>query len=1136
MGAINVLVVGDGPFMNYNPPANGINFAPMQDLTDDTFTVSEFRWLLSNGAVPSVSLKTAHRRNDPNADYPNFVFTPASIADYDVLWLFGYEGWNYQTTPPGGALSDPEIAAITAFMDAGGGVFATGDHAGMGSYMCAGIPRVRTMRKWYGNVLPMGFPSTAINYAGASVTSLNWPALSGDPTPGVGRADTLVVNPSDTPANWQFDDQSDGIPQPLTFPGGVVHPILRGANGPLSRFPDHMHEGEVVTPADPSTPMTIGGQPYVEYPTVGGFQPLPGVLATGTITGGHATTVTDLTNGGHCTQSNFSTDSTLTVQNTIGIVCAYDGRAANVGRIVTDSSFHHYLDLNLVGDPCGSAPDRMAGFGTAMTQPTPGGVLDDMRTFYLNTVTWLAKPNRNFYFAVDKSTFGYDEAYGGGSFPEFANCFWLVVDGYSTGQVQGAINAGQVTLSGPFASINAISIQRGSSLVTQGQRVLIPYSVQFAGLSMSAFPQANQAQAPVEMLLQGSIAIGGDSYVAETTIELVPGADPYFQNVNASENNAFYLSQDLCVFSAAPGSSPTQPIPGIPVPFTTTNHGAQETAAAQSFIQGVLTYMNGSSEFTDIGNGNPFAAFPTTTAASGDSSVNPTVNGNSNYNFAVARVRLTGPSATTAAGVRVFFRLFLTQTNDTDYQPATSYASHTDAAGLPDWPLAAPDGSSTPFFATDSASGDYTGANPVNVQTITTDATGGQAKYFGCFLDVYSGAWNWQARGSHHCLVAQIAYDDAPIVNANGITEGPDNCDKLAQRNLQITPSGNPTGAAGHRIPQTFEVRPSPPVSAAPGTLLDYPDELVIDWGNTPLGSTAMIYWPQVAGIDVVRLASRLYGTKEWSLLDPNTLTCTVKSGASCLPIPSGGAQRLPGLFTVDLPVGVKVGQEFDIVVRRFSSRQPPQPVTIQAQPAPRAHPAVRKTGVKGATKAQPETAVRPTLQTNWRYVVGTFQVKIPVQTEDMLLPAEENTYSIMKWRLGLLSPADRWYPVLQRYVDYLAGRVQAFGGNPGAILPSPTGVLFPLPVHEGGGGKEEIEEFTGKVEGLTYDRFGDFEGFLLRTENGDEHKFDAREEETEERVRWAWEDRMVISVRVQRKHPHIPVSIILRRAPRWSG
>ena len=163
---------------------------------------------------------------------------------------------------------------------------------------------------------------------------------------------------------------------------------------------------------------------------------------------------------------------------------------------------------------------------------------------------------------------------------------------------------------------------------------------------------------------------------------------------------------------------------------------------------------------------------------------------------------------------------------------------------------------------------------------------------------------------------------------------------------------------AQHRIPQTFELRPSGPIAAAADRLLDYPDELMIDWGNTPAGSTAMIYWPQAKGIDVVRLARRLYGTDEWSLLDPNTLMCTVNGGVSFLPIPGGGTERIAGLFTVDLPSGVKVGEEFNIVVRRFSTRRPPptRPVANRGQKSPRG-----------------------TVQTNWRYTVGTFQVKIPV-------------------------------------------------------------------------------------------------------------------------------------------------------------
>ncbi|HUA81699.1 MAG TPA: hypothetical protein VL997_15080, partial [Dyella sp.] len=370
MAAINVLVVGDGPYLANSPAQDGINFAPSQDTSDDTFTVSEFIYLLTHGSDVSIAVDTAHRRSDPHATFQNFVFTSANIAKYDVLWLIGYEGWNYRDPPVGGALASSEVDAITAFMDAGGGVFATGDHAGMGSFVAGNIPRVRSMRKWFARTqdFPAGYPSTAIDYAGNSVTSLNWPGISNDPNPGMGRADTLVMNPSDTSAQYQFDDQSDNIPQMLAFPNNIVHAVLEGGAGPLSRFPDHMHEGEVVTPSNLGASMTINGQAYTEYPTAGGFQPGPAVIATGTVTANHTT----LVEGSQCEQNNFSSDTTPSTGMTIGILCAYDGRGANVGRIVTDSSFHHYLDLNLVGDPCGSSADRMAGFGPAMSTPASG--------------------------------------------------------------------------------------------------------------------------------------------------------------------------------------------------------------------------------------------------------------------------------------------------------------------------------------------------------------------------------------------------------------------------------------------------------------------------------------------------------------------------------------------------------------------------------------------------------------------------------------------------------------------------------------------------------------------------------------------------------------------------------------------
>ena len=71
----------------------------------------------------------------------------------------------------------------------------------------------------------------------------------------------------------------------------------------------------------------------------------------------------------------------------------------------------------------------------------------------------------------------------------------------------------------------------------------------------------------------------------------------------------------------------------------------------------------------------------------------------------------------------------------------------------------------------------------------------------------------------------------------------------------------------------------------------------------------------------------------------------------------------------------------------------------------------------------------------------------------------------------------------------------------------------------------------TGKVDGLVYDRFGDFEGFILDTEDG-ERRFTCREVEIEEVVRRAWAARVRTSVVVERDDPHRPEAIILRSPP----
>jgi len=67
---------------------------------------------------------------------------------------------------------------------------------------------------------------------------------------------------------------------------------------------------------------------------------------------------------------------------------------------------------------------------------------------------------------------------------------------------------------------------------------------------------------------------------------------------------------------------------------------------------------------------------------------------------------------------------------------------------------------------------------------------------------------------------------------------------------------------------------------------------------------------------------------------------------------------------------------------------------------------------------------------------------------------------------------------------------------------------------------------FIGKVESLTYDRFGDFESFVLETLHGAFRRFESREHRIEELARRAWHERTRICVAVEAQNSHHPNSI----------
>ena len=714
-------------------------------------------------------------------------------------------------------------------------------------------------------------------------------------------------------------------------------------------------------------------------------------------------------------------------------------------------------------------------------------------------------------FWDDKNSFGRSEvvdhvAHG----RAFSDAFLLVLEGFSptAWQALGSAAPSDPTLGGggfPDIHFNRTHVQfENAALPKAPQRINFHYDINFGANSTSGFSGSVQTKE-----LASSITISGAPQAAVTELIFYGAQDPYFANIDPRADNVPWLSDDLRVFAATPGGVP---VPGGPSFSTDSLDGARSYLAA---LLPWLTAHYGDPTLTDpfdpAANVVPMQAG----ALTGDSSVLPNLHFlgiNQNfYNFAIARVRLDGPSGTVADPVKVFFRMWQSQSPDTDYDPSATYARHTDAVGQPDWPLPAPDGSTFPFFASGNTpnfsdtNNLELGTHGVNRQKVTIAQAGGQWAYFGCLLNVYDSSYLVNGTpvtnllsGTHHCIVAQIAYDDAPIVVPSGQTVSPGGgTDKLAQRNLQITAAFNPGRPPTNRVPQTFDVRPSRP-SLSRLSPPDF-DELMVDWGNVPTGAVAHIYWPGSSADQVIRLADQRYGYHDLRVVDPHTIAVPVIRGVSYVPIPPGAGERLAGLLSVDLPPGVRKGQRFTMVVKRVTTRRgdaPPPPPSINTPPADAVtSPAITvdpKT-VGETQRTVRERIVKPQPSRDWRYVTGAFQVDIPVQADEDLLPFDENTLAIFKWRVQVTPTNNRWRPVLERYVQILSERIRGLGGDPAVIEPSPMGL--PGPVSQGGkalGGEEE-ERFCGRVTKVIYDCGGEFKGFELEWCEGERH-FESRE------------------------------------------
>jgi hypothetical protein len=714
---------------------------------------------------------------------------------------------------------------------------------------------------------------------------------------------------------------------------------------------------------------------------------------------------------------------------------------------------------------------------------------------------------------------------------QIVDAFYVVVEGFAPsdlGITTATPSPMQLQAWAPSVSFSPMPSQMSQQVhdmllenngaLNQPQRITFGYNISFTG--------TNDFVLDVNPFQLNATTHGVSS---SATIDLTQVDAPYMDHGPIS-----WLSNDTRVFKVQPGGT----VVGAPA------LGSDPIA----FIQGVLTHLR-----TGLTSAAAYAAFEALsadeTSPASQLEWEPTLNGQPVFNFALCRIRYRA-NTTSAVDVRCFFRLFQTAATGTEYNSGTTYR----VGGQPGTriPLLGIQGGelvTIPFFAEARKPANVNlnqQKDDTNKQTIAPAGGGHEAyMYYGCWLDInqnqpsdarfpiqpsppdggpFTGTLQSIAnliRGTHQCMVTEINFD-LEAITPQGISTA--SSDMLSQRNLAIDNSDNPGSPDTHRVQHTFAIHPT---TANPAPKQG-PDEMMIAWGNTPVGTEATIYLPGVRASEILGLAGRNFNLQTLERVDDHTIRCKT-AGVTYVPIPAGGSVDLAGLITLDLPANVRKGQNFRVVVRQVMDTPAPKlapPPTINVA-APHARAKTNQAAVAGR-KPSPS-----------RHILGAFQFSVLVKTAKEILPGDERALKALQRVIATVPLENRWYPVLRRYLSQLGGRIKGLGGETGHGAGHGLGHGHEPSDHdhdEHGFGeherhKEKRISYEGKVSGLIFDRFGDFEGFWLDTEDG-KRSFRSREKEIEELVREAWIRRIAILVIVEKEEREEPQSIVLLRPP----
>ena len=654
-----------------------------------------------------------------------------------------------------------------------------------------------------------------------------------------------------------------------------------------------------------------------------------------------------------------------------------------------------WTDWNSLGDNLGNNYDLDDAIGHSYLNLCRDELLDRCRDLGPPPYSCV----KRLFFITDRNTISDDEVeamLSGGSPAHFSDAFYIVLDGYSPDELGFTAATLQheptISVSPPVSGMVTLAADRIEfeypTHLNRRQRLTWGYHIDFTDTSAFTNPRRTIT---LEAIMESEEGRG--------ILYLIQQQNPY-----EIDGSVSWLSTDLRVFKIRGDES---------------RFGVNLASGPNQFIIDVIDNLNANTA------GETFDNISTDQQSSRLELAKTASDGTAVYNFAVARVRYLSAD-TDATDVRVFFRLFPWETSSVEYNQATGYRRYQSGSRVV--PLLGKkdnDVTAIPCFASpriDSAVSSMTDQTDApNVQTIPKDVGGAvMHRYFGCWLDINqteprfpfqfpstdingpysSGCQSIQEhiRGEHQCLVAEIVFLPAPA--QNGAT--PANSDKLAQRNLAFVDSANPGLDCSRRIPQTFEIQPSLGV-------LEH-DELMIDWCNVPVGSTATVYLPSFDSREILTLASAKYRHHRLKRIDAHTIRFET-GGITYLPIPFADGS-FPGLLTIDLPEGVKQGEVYKVVVRQVSG--------IRSQ--------------QDLHRAKSEKL------TSWRHIVGSFQLTIPVRKKADILPAQQRLLSNLRWIERAIPSGNRWTPVFGKYVAQIADRVDALDGDSSKIAPSADG------------------------------------------------------------------------------------------------